>query len=215
MRNDTPDTASLIDGLAASLSPVSRRRPSREAAILTAILGLQLIGTLLFISSSSAAVFTHNPAMALAKTGIFAALTVSFAVLAFRSFEPTAPRQRSLALSIGAVVTGFAVLTLDRNFGGSASSILMPSKGITCLVSALSFSLPMFIGLTFFMRGGAPTQPKATALFIGVASGAWGAFIYGLQCPFMNIGYVALWYGGAVAVSTLAAAIILPRIARW
>jgi hypothetical protein len=73
----------------------------------------------------------------------------------------------------------------------------------------------MFIGLTFFMRGAAPTQPKMTALFIGVASGSWGAFIYGLQCPFMNLGYVALWYGGAIAVTTFAAALILPRFGRW
>ncbi|MEM1379109.1 MAG: NrsF family protein [Pseudomonadota bacterium] len=207
--------ASLIAGLSESLSPVRRRRSGREALILVGILALQLLGTMALLGANSAAVFTHNPSQLIAKSLMLGGLTLGFAMIAFRSFEPTAPRQNNLALAIGGLLLGFGILSLDRSFGGGAMNILMPSKGITCLISSVSFALPMFIGLTIFMRGAAPTQPLMTALFIGIASGSWGVFVYGLQCPFMNVAYIAVWYGGAVALTTLAAAVILPRLNRW
>lgn len=208
-------TASLIDGLTGSLTPVARRRPRREMLILAGLLLLQLAGTMTLVGTNAAAVFTHNTTMAIAKSAMFGGLALGFLGLAFRSFDPTAPRQTNLAIAMGAAIAAFGVIMLDRSFGGGVMKVLSPTNGIMCLVTSLSFSIPMFIALTFFMRGAAPTQPRLTALFIGVASGSWGAFIYALQCPFMNIGYVAAWYGGAVLVSTLAAAAILPRFARW
>lgn len=207
--------ASLIRGLSDSLSPVRRRRPRREVLILAGILALQLAGTLALIGANSAAVLTHNPAGFIAKAIMLGGLTLGFAALAFRSLDPAAPRQKNLAYAVGGLLVGFGILTLDRSFGGGAMNILMPSKGIICLISSVSFSVPMFIALSMFMRGAASTQPKLTALFIGIASGSWGVFVYGLQCPFMNIGYIAAWYGGAVLLVTLAAMAILPRLNRW
>ena len=209
------DSPSLIDSLTESMAPVSRRQPGKEILILLGVLGLQLIGSLAVMSDSTQAVFTHNLPMATAKALTFFGLTVGFGALAFRSFDPTTPKQKSLALIIGGIVVAFAGFMLDRSFGGGVLNVLKPSNGIACTVSSISFGIPMFIALTFFMRNAAPTKPNMTALFIGVAAGSWGAFLYALQCPFMNIGYVAVWYGGAVALSTLAAAVILPRFARW
>ena len=212
---DSYSNVSLIDGLTESLQPVQRRNVSREIILLVGILAVQFVGTMALISENTMAVFTHNPGGLTAKAVLLGSLALGFTVLAFRSFDPTAPRYKNLALVVGGLLAGFALLTLDRHFGGSANSILMPNRGMMCLVSSISFSLPMFIGLTVFMRGAAPTKPKMTALYIGLASGGWGTFIYGLQCPFTNLPYVILWYGGAVALTTLAAAVLLPRLARW
>lgn len=212
----TPDsTLSLIDGLTGSLAPVSRRRPRREAMILAGILALQLAGTMALLGTNAMAVFTHDFSGSVAKAVMFAGLAIGFAALAFRSFDPDAPKQRNLAIAVAGALVGFGVLALDRNFGGGAMNILQPASGVQCLVSAVSFSLPMFIALTIFMRGAAPTKPRSTALFIGIASGAWGTFIYALQCPFTNIGYLAAWYGGAILITTIVAAALLPRLARW
>lgn len=211
----SPRMSSFIDGLTESVQPVHRRRVSREVMILVAILVVQLAGSMTLIGSSAMAVFTHNMSGSIAKAIMLSGLTLGFAALAFRSFEPTAPRQNKLAIALGGLLLGFGILTLDRNFGGGVVNVLRPASGVNCLTSATSFALPMFIALTIFMRGAAPTQPKMTALFVGIASGSWGVFIYSLQCPFTNIGYLAVWYGGAVAIVTLAAAVILPRIARW
>lgn len=208
-------TMGLIDGLTESLAPVRRRRPVREALILLGILAIQLAGTLALLGGTSLAVFTADPGGLIAKAVMLSGLTVGFAALAFRSFEPTAPRPRNTAIGIAGFLLGFGILTLDRSFGGSAMNMLMPMSGIKCLLSSVSFSLPMFIALTVFMRGAAPTQPRMTALFVGISSGSWGVFVYGLQCPFTNIVYMATWYGGAVAIVALAAAVILPRLARW
>ncbi|GGY43444.1 NrsF family protein [Parvularcula lutaonensis] len=208
-------TQSLIDGLTESMAPVARRNPRREALVLGGILFLQLAGTIALMGTNAVAVFTHDFWGSAAKAVMFAGFALGFALLAFRSFDPTAPRQKNLAIAMAGALVGFGVLTLDRNFGGGALNVLRPANGIQCLISSISFAIPMFIALTVFMRGAAPTQPRMTALFIGIASGAWGTFIYALQCPFTNIGYLAAWYGGAIAITTLVAAVLLPRLARW
>lgn len=206
---------SLIDSLTESVAPVSRRRPGREMMILLAVLALQLVGSMAVMSDSAQAVFTHNLPMATAKALVFFGLAMGFGALAFRSFEPTSARHTNLALAIGGLLATFGVVMLDKSFGGGVMNVLKPANGVVCVVTSVSFSIPLFVALTMFMRGAAPTRPNMTALFIGVASGSWGAFLYSLQCPFMNVAYVATWYGGAVAVSTLVAALVLPRLARW
>jgi hypothetical protein len=207
--------ASLIGGLTESLEPVRRRRPGREAGILFGIALLQLIGTMALFGSKAAMVFEANMTVSVAKAILLAGFTLGFAALAFRSLEPTAPRSRKLALGLTAFLAAFAVLIFDWNFSGGAARVLSPPNGVVCLVSSVSFAMPMFIILTMFLRGAAPIRPRMSALFIGLASGSWGVFVYSLQCPFTNIAYMALWYGGAVAIVTLAAAAILPRLARW
>ncbi|MEM9810765.1 MAG: NrsF family protein [Pseudomonadota bacterium] len=207
--------STLIDGLTESLMPVARRRPSREIAILGLIALIQLAGTLSLLGDNAVAVFSKDMVGVGSKALMLGAGALAFFTLTLRGFEPTTSRQSKIAMVVGALILGFGVLTLDRNFGGSMQSMLMPEKGIVCLASSISFALPMFMALTFFMRGAATTQPQMTALLIGIASGTWGVFVYGLQCPFTNLAYLAVWYGGAVALVSLAAAVILPRAARW
>lgn len=208
-------TAALIDGLTESLAPVQRRNANREMLMLFGILAVQLAGTMALLGGNTMAVLAADAHGLAAKALMLGGLTVAFVFLAFRSLEPTAPKQTNLAIAAGALLVGFGILTLDRSTGGGAMNILMPSVGIRCLTSSLSFALPMFIALMVFMRGAASTQPRMTALFIGIASGSWGVFVYGLQCPFMNIFYIAAWYGGTIALTALAAAAILPRLIRW
>lgn len=217
MREPDTMTAStaLIDGLTESMQTVMRRRPGREVMILAGIGLLQLIGTMSLLGDNAMAVFSANMVGVTTKAVMLAASTLIFALLAFRSLLPTTPKQGKLMAIGGALVMAFGLFTLNWDMGGGVQGTLMPHKGIVCLLSSISFALPMFITLTLFMRGAAPTQPKMTALLIGIASGSWGVFVYGLQCPFTNVAYIALWYGGAVALVTLAAAAILPRFSRW
>jgi hypothetical protein len=217
MREMADDTsaASLIAGLTDSLEPVQRRRPGREVLVLLAVLALQLAGTMACLGEGVLAVLNHDFWGTLAKLAMLGGLTFGFAALAIRSLEPTAPSNRKLAMVMGALLLGFGVATLDRSFGGGVLNVLKPEVGVRCTVSAISFALPMFFALTMFMRNAAPTQPRLSAVFIGIAAGSWGVFVYGLQCPFLNVGYIALWYGGAVALVTLAASLLLPRVARW
>jgi len=208
-------TASLIDGLTESLAPVRRRQPRKEVLMLLGILAVQLVGTMALLGDTAVAVFSLDPWKVTAKALMLGGLTLGFGALAFRSLEPTAPRQRNVAIAIGGLLMGFGILALDRGMGTSVTDTLMPRYGLRCFTASISFALPMFIALTVFMRGAAPTKPNMTALFIGLAAGSWGVFIYGLQCPFTSIAYIGVWYGGAVATITAAAAAILPRLARW
>ena len=50
---------------------------------------------------------------------------------------------------------------------------------------------------------------------VGLASGSFGAFAYGLHCVSITVFYVGLWYTGAVALCALLGRLIVPRLIRW
>jgi hypothetical protein len=56
---------------------------------------------------------------------------------------------------------------------------------------------------------------KGSALLVGLAAAAWGAFVFVFACPFNNPLYIAVWYTVGCGIVTLLARTILPRIARW
>jgi hypothetical protein len=65
------------------------------------------------------------------------------------------------------------------------------------------------------MRHGAPTDTKGTALLIGLAAAAWGAFVFVFACPFDDPLYIVVWYSVGCGIVTVLSRIILPRFSRW
>jgi hypothetical protein len=65
------------------------------------------------------------------------------------------------------------------------------------------------------MRRGAPTDTSGTALAVGVAAAAWGAFVFVFACPHDDPFYIALWYALGCGLVTILARFLLPRLTRW
>jgi hypothetical protein len=55
---------------------------------------------------------------------------------------------------------------------------------------------------------------RAGAL-VGLAAGAVSALGYSLHCMDDTVPFVAVWYGGTIALCTLAGAVLGPRLLRW
>jgi hypothetical protein len=87
--------------------------------------------------------------------------------------------------------------------------------GLQCVAKMVLLSLPAVIGLGFLMRRGAPTDLGGTALAAGIASAAWGAFVFVFACPYDDLLYTAVWYSLGCGLVTLFARLILPRLSRW
>ena len=49
----------------------------------------------------------------------------------------------------------------------------------------------------------------------GLVAGAERATAYAFHCVDDSLPFVALWYGGTIAICTLAGALLGPRLFRW
>ena len=87
---------------------------------------------------------------------------------------------------------------------------------LECVVAIPAIAIVPFASIMWAVRRiGAPTDlPRAGAL-VGLASGAVSALGYSLHCVDDTVPFVAVWYGGTIALCTVAGALLGPRLLRW
>lgn len=99
--------------------------------------------------------------------------------------------------------------------GGFPLEVLYSVDGPLCLAISMAGGLMIGAALTLWLRRGAPTALNRIGWLVGLASGSFGAFAYGLHCLSITVFYVGLWYTGAVALCALLGRLIVPRLIRW
>ena len=211
-------TESLIAELVADLAPVRRRSMVREGAILALLAAVEL-GLYLALGNARPDIGT---AMTLPsfwwKLGSLGLLSVVGVVTALQSFHPVDSPRRGLRL-LGILVavslmTGWLIDGATSPTGGLADR-LMWRHGIDCVIAMNTLSIPAIVALGLLMRRGAATEPRGSALAVGTASAAWGAFVFVFNCPHDDPLYIAVWYLVGCGIVAVAGFLILPRIARW
>lgn len=222
MPTDLSHADPLIDRLVADLGPVRPRRWQMEAALLG---GLVLIELLLFV-----AVIGVRPDMPKAmdampfwwKSGSLALVAVLSVAGVLVSLDPATTTKRQLtplwrALAVAVPVLLATGWLLDAGAAGRATLLarLDWREGLDCLKNVGLLSLPPVIALGMLMRRGASTQPGRTALAAGLAAAGIGAFVFAFHCNHDDPLYVAVWYGGAMAMVSGLARFLLPRLTRW
>jgi hypothetical protein len=65
------------------------------------------------------------------------------------------------------------------------------------------------------VRQAAPTDLRRAGAFAGLVAGGVSALAYALHCTDDSIPFIAVWYGGTIALCTLAGAITGPKLLRW
>jgi hypothetical protein len=208
----------FLDGLAADLRPVRRRRWGRDAALFG---GLCLVELLVFLGIGMK---RHDMGMAmdvpsfwwkLASLGVLACIG---AVTAIGSFDPTRSPQRGLrallVVVLACLAAGWAV---DAASGGVGAVLarLDWRNGLICAADMVGLSLPPLLALALLMRRGAATDLEGTSLAVGVAAAAWGAFVFVFECPNDDPLYLAVWYLVGCGAVTVAARVLLPRLNGW
>ena len=93
--------------------------------------------------------------------------------------------------------------------------MMMGSQWAICALCIPLFAIVPFAGLIWALRKGAPTNLRRTGAVAGLVAGALGAVAYAFHCPDDSIPFIALWYGGMVALCALLGAVLGPRLLRW
>jgi hypothetical protein len=208
----------LIDQLVGNLKPVRPRRFWQDAAIFASLCVAE-IGVFFALGAAlpDMPMRMHQPTFwwRLVSLGLIAVIS---SVPAIHSFSPTYSPWRALRWIF--VVIGVCLLTgLWFNSGPDELASLVHRidwrDGIQCAFKMIVLSIPPMVGLGVLMRRGAPTDRAKSALLVGVAAAAWGAFVFVFACPFNDALYIAVWYSVGCGAVTLLSRALLPRLGRW
>jgi hypothetical protein len=210
----------LIDELVADLAPVRPRRWHRGATlILLAVAAEALVtsGLLGMRPDMPEAMLTLNFWWKAGGLALLAGLGSMIMLLSLNPAVGTLPRLRWAAVFVLLPLALASGWLLDAGSGGMAAlaARLNWREGLHCATHVVAMAVPLLLLLAVLIRRGAPTRPERTARAAGLAAAGLGAVGFVLTCPYDDPLYVAVWYGAAVAVVTLAAQLLLPRLIRW
>jgi hypothetical protein len=93
--------------------------------------------------------------------------------------------------------------------------MIVGDRWLECLLSIPIIAIVPFAIIMWAMRRTAPTNLVRAGALAGLLAGAVSATGYALHCTDDSMPFVALWYGGTIALCTLAGATLGPRLLRW
>lgn len=85
----------------------------------------------------------------------------------------------------------------------------------SCLTYIPLLSVPILAAALIALRHGAPSNPALTGAVGGLLAGGFGAAIYAAYCPEDSSLFLATWYTLAIAIVTVAGAVLGARFLRW
>jgi hypothetical protein len=93
--------------------------------------------------------------------------------------------------------------------------MILGDQWLECLLSIPIIAIVPFAVIIWALRHTAPTDLVRTGALGGLVAGAVSATAYAFHCVDDSLPFVALWYGGTIALCTLAGALLGPRLLRW
>ena len=119
-----------------------------------------------------------------------------------------------MALPFAAIMLGAAV-NLAIAPVSHWDDLITGRDWLECLLSIPVIATVPFAVIVWAVRRMAPTDLVRTGAFAGLVAGSLSAAGYALHCMDDATPFVALWYGGTIALCTLAGAKLGPRLLRW
>lgn len=213
-------TELLIENLVDGLKPVRSRSVAGDAWVLVLVVAIELgVYWLLGVGREDLREATASMPSFLWKLCSLAVLSALSVAVALRSLDPTHSAQRGLGIIAAFVAlilfAGWLVDADTVSGGQSLWTRLNPIDGIQCVISIILLSIPPVMALAFLMRRAAPTDLRGSALSIGIAGGAIGAFLFVFACPHSDPLYVMIWFVLACTVVASTGRLALPAINRW
>lgn len=148
----------------------------------------------------------------------FALGIVAFALFALnKASRPGGDSRTSVALMVLPFVgiVFLAAISLLSAPSSHWQRMIVGDEWLECLVSIPIIAVVPFAAVIWAVRQAAPTNLTRAGALAGLTAGGISAMAYAFHCTDDSLPFVALWYGGTVAVCTLAGAYLGPRLLRW
>ena len=212
-------TDELIDMLSTNVEPVEHGQVTRSLGIAVAIGAAgSLVGTLVALGVRQDLNSLDALGFLLLKLAFTLGVVVVASCFLIRLARPGGEQKTRpvLALAPFAAIVLLAALSLWFAPRSHWDEMAVDGMWLECLVSIPIIAvMPFAVIIWAVRRFAAPTDLGRTGAFVGLAAGGVSAMGYALHCTGGSLPFIALWYGGTIALCTLAGAMLGPRLLRW
>jgi len=206
----------LIEGLVDELEPVRSLKPKSGLVIvggLTLIAGIAVAATLGVRNDLMMGMVDE---MFFLRSGVLLMLGIATAITVVNMARPgVGELSRGWIWALITAALFPLTAAIMSAFNMPPVEAFRPMEGLKCLTVSGIAALAIGSGLTLWLRQGAPTSPERAGWLVGIASGALGAAVYNIHCPFNDIYYVGLWFTIPVLVSAVTGRLVVPHLIRW
>ena len=211
-------TEDLVTLLATGAATVDRNLATRRYAT---ALACGVLGSAILMTALLGVRHDLNGAVRLpmfwVKIAFVTALALTSAVVALRLSRPGTKLPWAPGVLMAPVI---AMWTLAANALVNADparrhDLIYGATSAYCPLLIAILAVPVFVAVTWAMRGLAPTRLRLAGAAAGLVSGTLGAVVYSLHCPEMAAPFVALWYLLGILIPTGIGALLGPRLLGW
>lgn len=212
-------TDELIDLLSTNVEPVDPHQISRGLGLAVAAgAAASLVAMVLALGVRTDLHEARALTFFLAKLAFTLGVVVVAYVYLTRLARPGGERKTRPAL-VTLPFAGIVLLAaLSLAFAPRAhwEEMIVGDMWLECFVSIPVIAIVPFAFLVWTVRRmAAPTDLVGTGALVGLAAGGVSAMGYALHCTDDTLPFIAVWYGGTIALCTLAGAMLGPRLLRW
>ncbi len=211
-------TAELVNLLATGEPAVQRHVAGRRYAL---AIGLGMVAAALLMKGLLGLRHDLGAALLLPmfwiKVGYVAGLVLASLLAVLRLSRPGSRLDwvtSALAAPILAM-WALAALVLSDAGPGQRAELLLGQTWAVCPLLITLLSVPVFAGVTWAMRGLAPTRLRLAGAAAGLLSGSVGALVYCLHCPEMAAPFIGSWYLLGMLIPSVIGAVLGHRLLRW
>lgn len=212
-------TDELIQILSTNLKPIERGHLTRSIALAVAAGALAALAlALLALGMRPDLHSARAVGYLLLKLAFTLGIAVTSALLLARLVRPGGEEMTPMtvaAIPFGAIVL-LAILSIAADPKPHGEAILTGEMWLECLVSIPIIAIVPFALIVWVVRRvAAPTDLPGTGAAAGLVGGGVSAMGYAFHCSEDSVPFVALWYGGTIALCSLAGAMLGRRLLRW
>jgi hypothetical protein len=211
-------TNDLIDMLSANVEGVDRRQVSRTIAAAGAVGGVVAIAAVLAALGGRTDLANAHALVSLIGKLVFTLGVIMFALILLGKCARPGGERRARPGLIALPFVGIVVLALLSLLSAPRAhwqTMIVGDAWLECVLSVPLIAIVPFALIMWAVRRAAPTHLVRAGALTGLAAGSVSAAAYALHCVDDSIAFVALWYGGTIALCTVAGAVLGPRLLRW
>jgi hypothetical protein len=211
-------TDDLIAMLGTNVEPVDQHQVARTVWMAVGIGAAVALGAMLFLFGVRADLEAVGALIfLLLKLAFTLALLVPASIYLLRLARPGGEQNIRIVfvaapfvaiILLGAISLAFAPISYWDD-------MIVGDRWLECLLSIPVIAIVPFAVIIWALRRMAPTDLLRAGALGGLIAGAVSATGYALHCSDDSLPFVALWYGGTVAICTAAGALLGPRLLRW
>jgi hypothetical protein len=211
-------TDELIEILGTQVEPVDTRTIIRTVGIAAGAGGVVALGAMLLVFGVRTDATTVRAwIFCLTKLVFTLALVIPAFIYLTRLARPGGERRISLALMAAPFAAVVAIGAISLAFAPPShwDAMITGERWLECLLSIPIIAIAPFATITWALRQTAPTDLTRAGALGGLLAGAVSATGYALHCMDDSLPFIALWYGGTVALCMLSGALLGPKFLRW